>query len=104
MGWNYRVIRHRRTDITAKHRWVHWFEIHEAYYDDHGRIWAISKDGMGPHGETFAELRSDFAGFMAALQKPVLDEWKLPEKGAQGPCKGLECKRMKERKRGKRIR
>ena len=94
-GWNYRVLRHRQRDRLNKRRWVYWFAIHEAYYDDHGRIWAISKDGMSPHGETLAELRSDFTMFMNAFQKPVLDEWKLPEKEAQGPCKGHACKKGK---------
>ena len=104
MGWNYRVIRNRERDQMDPKKWVYWFAIHEAYYDDHGRIWAISKDAMGPHGETFAELRSDFTGFMAAFQKPALDYWRLPEKGAKGPCRGLECERVKEGRRGKRVR
>jgi len=83
-GWNYRVIRHRGKDPLGKRKWVYWFSIHEAYYDDHGKIWATT-DACSPHGESEKELRADFCYFMEAFSKPVLNEWKLPEKGAKNP-------------------
>lgn len=96
-GWNYRVVRHREKDQLKRKKWVYWFSIHEAYYDDHGKIWATT-DACSPHGESLKELKTDFAYFMGAFSKPVLDEWKLPQKGAKGPGN------VKEKKHGERIR
>jgi len=84
-GWNYRVIRSREKNSLKKKEWVYWFGIHEAYYDDKARVWTITEDSVGPHGETVKELKTDFAYFMQAFSKPVLDGWKLPQKGAKGP-------------------
>lgn len=82
-GWNYRVIRHR-TRVNKKSRWMYWFAVHETYYDSNGLIRAWSEKPDYPQGDSLDELRDGFTLYMQAFQKPVLDEWKLPEKGAKG--------------------
>ena len=88
-GWNYRVIR-RRVGRRA-----YTYSIYEAYYDDQGRIHSWSASPDYPQGDSFASLRREFTAYMQAFQKPVLDEWKLPEKGARGFVIGKEKRREK---------
>jgi len=61
MSWDYRVIEHDGM-----------FTIHEVYYNDKGDITSISKDPMGPSGDTLDELKVDIEYFLQALDMPVL--------------------------------
>ena len=81
--WNYRVVRRKRTDPDGKV--FEGFAIHEAYYDDAGRVWAITENGSEPYGETLEEMREDFDGMAAALDAPALDYDAVPEPGAENP-------------------
>ena len=63
MNWDYRVIKHDGM-----------FTIHEVYYNDKGYITSISKDPMGPSGDTLEELKDDMKYFLQALDMPVLEK------------------------------
>lgn len=89
--WNYRVV--RRTFNVAgavEERWA----IHEAYYDDAGKVRSITKNGVGPRGDSLKELRESTIVMRRAFAAPVLDYDKIPEEGAVPFDMGGE--RMKE--------
>lgn len=65
MSWNYRVIK-------TTHGGEDFFSIHEAYYNRFGKISAISRDAMEPHGATLEELGRDLSKMSQALHLPVL--------------------------------
>lgn len=68
--WNYRVIKkHFESPYEKEFR----YGIHEAYYDDEGRIISISVEPMDPHGDTPEELAEDMKYMALALEKPILD-------------------------------
>ncbi len=67
--WNYRVTQ----QPVALSPGDFMYCIREVYYDDAGAIKSWSKDPMDPYGETLAELVSDVAHMMQALNQPVLD-------------------------------
>lgn len=79
MVWNYRVMR-----CVSDAGEVN-FGVHEVYYNDEttDSPRAYSADAMAPYGETFEELRKDFARFEAALTKPVLTPEDFPS--------GVDC-------------
>lgn len=66
MIWNYRVIEHDK-----------FFAIHEVYYNDKGKITAISEDPMHPHGNNLEELKGDMEYFFQAFSRPVLKKNKI---------------------------
>lgn len=66
MSWNYRVIKRKFADEYR-------YAIHEAYYDDDGEIWSITKEPVEPQGETEKELADDVARYIKSLVRPVLD-------------------------------
>jgi hypothetical protein len=59
--WNYRVIENDGV-----------FAIHEAYYDDAGKVITIAVESVAPLGESLAELRADLEYYNQALARPVL--------------------------------
>ena len=73
MTWNYRVV--RDTDGA--------FSIREAYYDNEGRVEAITEEGIGPYGDTVEELRADYERMREAFEKPVLDAADFMEKDSK---------------------
>jgi hypothetical protein len=77
--WNYRLVRRRMKGET-------FYDIHEAYYDDAGKVWSITKEPTTAHGDTRDEVLECLARMMKdILRAPVLDYNKVPEKGAKSP-------------------
>lgn len=79
MGWNYRVVR-KNGELG----------IHEAYYDENGRIWAITERAVSPFVyegacETVENLRTVLRRMVGAIDKPVLDYDSIPEADARPP-------------------
>ena len=66
--WTYRVIRRKEGEYVS-------FGIHEVYdYDDeYGEGWTM--DQCHPLGESVDELADDLRMMLAALNKPVLEEY-----------------------------
>jgi hypothetical protein len=71
MSWNYRVIKER--DGT--------YAIHEVYYSsekpDDSEIKHMSADPAIPFGDTLEELKEDIKHYVAALDRPVLNECEI---------------------------
>ena len=61
-GWNYRVI--RKDDGIS---------LHEAYYNNEGRIISLSIEPISPVCEGLDELRTTLQLMLAALDEPVVN-------------------------------
>jgi len=64
------------------------FTLHEVYYNEEGDITSVSKDPMGPSGETLEELKDDMQYFLQALDRPVLKKGEIVFAPAQLPPPG----------------
>lgn len=80
--WNHRLV--RRTYVGAKEPEIS-LEIHEAYYDDAGKVWAVTQEGVTVHGETVEEVRGTLERMLRCLNAPILDYESIPEPGAVAP-------------------
>ncbi len=69
MSWNYRVFR-----CASEPDGSPVYEMREVHYDEANKVTGWTEGASSPMGETFRELINDLAWFMAALNKPVLDE------------------------------
>ncbi len=49
MTWNNRIVRHR--DKAED-----YYEIHEVYYDENGKIDGVTEESIKPYGDTVEEL------------------------------------------------
>ncbi len=81
MSWNYRVVRHSEDDDV-------WYAIHEAYYDEDGRLNGLTVEPVPLTAATLAELRLRLD---QALGKPVVVTTSRPslDPGTPRPDKGL---------------
>jgi hypothetical protein len=61
-----------------------FFEIHEVYYDETGRVDGITAFASAPMGNTVEELREELQMMLRALDAPVLeyDEIANPKESA----------------------
>lgn len=79
MSWNYRIV--RTVEGGEEH-----FAVHEAFYDDAGRVWAITAEPVAAAGDTRAEVLAALADMIEDCeQAPVLDHDGVPEPGAVNP-------------------
>jgi hypothetical protein len=62
MSWNYRIFRH-----SNKH--VCYYQIHEAYYDDSGKVELWTENSASPFGETVEELLNDTRMMLNDIEK-----------------------------------
>jgi len=78
MSWNWRVV---RKTVGGKAIYA----VHEAYYDESGRVWAATEESVAAQGGSVKELEGELRQQLEALDKPVLDYDSIPEPGAVGP-------------------
>ena len=72
--WNYRVVRKKElTHFT--------YAVHEAYYDNNGKVGSITQKAINPFGETIEELRHSWLMMTEAFGKPILNYDDIPEPG-----------------------
>jgi hypothetical protein len=50
-----------------------YYQIHEVYYDDDGKMKGMTENAIAPFGETATELQKDLNWMLEAMAKPVLD-------------------------------
>lgn len=62
MSWNYRVVKKEQS-----------YAIHEAYYDELGRVHSLSMEPICPSGETIEELDKHLKLLTEALQREPID-------------------------------
>jgi hypothetical protein len=65
MTWNYRVVRATEDEDSI-------LQIHEAYYDHYGAVYAITEKPVPVVGDNQLELVETLTMMMAALNKPIL--------------------------------
>lgn len=70
MTWNYRVC---KTTYTGEGFEEVNYEIHEAYYNKDGSIWAVTQNAVAAHAESVQELKEVLSKMAEALNKPVID-------------------------------
>jgi len=89
--WNYRLIRRRMKGET-------FYAVHEAYYDDNKKVWAITQDPSPARGDSRDEVLEALGRMIVdILRAPILDYNKVPEKGAKSP--GEEEKKSKKKRK-----
>jgi len=66
-SWNYRTV-----EKVCPNSGEVYYRIHEVYYNDKGKVTAISADAQFPSGENEDELQKDLTMMNVALDKPAL--------------------------------
>ena len=96
--WNHRVV--KRTFIwlegTENEFTEDQYGIHEVYYDENGKVFAVTEEAIGPSGETMEELKESLEWITGALECPVLDYDNIPEDGATHPLDKAELDDTKD--------
>ena len=77
--WNHRVVKRMFEGGES------CFGIHEVYYDENNKVWAISSEPDEVSGDTLDDLKQTLEWMQASLNAPVLDYDKIPEEGAICP-------------------
>ena len=82
--WNHRVV--RKTYPSGEVL----LNIHEAFCDAEGRVWAITQDPTSPcvcesDEEDVDALKKVIGWMLKACDAPILDFDKIPEEGAKSP-------------------
>lgn len=96
MTWNHRVIHRKFKDGGEE------YAIHEVFYDDKGKMQAVTEESVGPGGESLAELVESMGELALALIQPVVDFQDIPEEGAEdltGVPELDDCITLEEMKR-----
>lgn len=81
--WNYRLVRHRE-ELPGDQE-AELIEMHEAYYDSNGKVWAVTSAGIPVHGETKEIALECLEMMRKAFEKPILEFEGIPEEGAVAP-------------------
>lgn len=66
-SWNHRVVRHEAAGES-------WYQVHEIYYDPHGRPVSMTKTAPIPMGTSVADLKAELTRMLEACRKPVFKE------------------------------
>ena len=86
MNWNHRVVKRTYTSEDGKpvYREV-MYGVHEAYYDEKGKVFMITDNPTAPSGDSMEELKESLEYMTKALEHPILDYDNIPEDGAIDP-------------------
>lgn len=82
-SWNYRIVR-KKTAWTAEDGTVREhisYGIHEAFYDDTGKVSMITENPIDLSCESLSGLQSTWNMPLEAFGQPILDFDKIPEEG-----------------------
>lgn len=101
MSWNYRVVRknYGKRDAEGNLEDVRdysldYYEIHEVWYDENGKMCLISENPISVGGENMFDFINDLNAQITALKHPIVDYDDIPEEGS----KSLVSDRTKELK------
>lgn len=81
MSWNYRIAKRDYKNDAGDIIETGYFFV-EAYYDENGKVIAITENPQAAYGESLKELLENNVMFFEAFKAPVLDYDKIPEDGA----------------------
>lgn len=76
--WNYRV--HKKIFRYPSGEPEEYYSIHEAYYNDEGKLDGWTEKSISPGGSTLEELKNDLEMMLEALNKEIIDWEKMNEK------------------------
>jgi len=62
--WNYRIVKNK----------AGWHSIHEAYYDEDGKLNGYTVNSIAVDGETVESISRVLEMMKEALDKPIIDE------------------------------
>lgn len=66
--WNIRIIHHDKSEL-------HWFGVHEVFYNDDDSIYAYTKDAIDISGETEEDVKNYVQMIVIDINRfPVLKE------------------------------
>lgn len=71
--WNHRIVKKRDPNYKEGSAWPEFFyEIHEAHYNDNGKLCAITEDAISPYGETIEDIKEVLEWMLKACDNPIL--------------------------------
>lgn len=73
MTWDNRVI--KKTGAKGSE----FYEVHEVFYDDEGKVIMYTEEPVSPFGLTVRELEEDYERIGEAFKAPVLEQADLPK-------------------------
>lgn len=83
MSWNHRVV--KRTWKNEGREDDHMYGVHEAYYDENGKVFMITDNPTAPSGDNMEDLKENLEHMVKALEHPILDYDNIPEDDAIDP-------------------
>jgi hypothetical protein len=81
-SWNYRVV-HRKILGRTPEFDEDYYAIHEVYYDEDGKMVAVTADAVPAHSEDMKGLAWVIERFAQAYKNDVVEWDSVPEKGAK---------------------
>jgi hypothetical protein len=81
-SWNYRVVHRKHIGRTPEFD-EDSYAIHEVYYDDNGKMRAVSKEPAPAYAEDLQGLDWVLRKFREAYEKDVVEWDSIPEKGSK---------------------
>lgn len=84
MTWNFRLVKH--TEPKSKSV---WYGIHEVFYNEVGKPWAMTQQPIQLEGESAKDISADLKLIQLDLKRlPILNvekiKWATPPKGVRG--------------------
>jgi hypothetical protein len=89
MYFDYRIVRKFQRYGKRNENQVTSYQIHEATYDNNGKIVFISEDPIYPCGENVEDMMINWLCMIEAFSKPIVDFDSVPEKGAVNPMEEI---------------
>jgi len=85
MSWNHRVVRkvHKWTGKSGEKYEEVTYGIHEAFYDDNGKVFAITQEPVEVAGDDIDSLKQTLEWMEKCLEHPILEYENIPEEGAK---------------------
>lgn len=67
--WNHRVIKKKYKGTKQ-----YYYEIHEVYYDEDGKIYGWTENACEVYGESLQDLKNGYKQMESAFKLPILVE------------------------------
>ncbi len=86
MTWNYRLVKkHTKNPEKLGGNEYFTYAIHEAFYDEDGKVWGITENSINLSAEHLNELMISWDMMIEAFGQPVLNYDEIGKDGAKGP-------------------
>lgn len=72
--WNYRLVKkHTKNPQSLGGNEYYTYAIHEAYYDDDGKVWGVTEEPVRLSADHLSELMIEWNMLVEAFGQPILD-------------------------------